>query len=340
MSVRGFLSKQDAAAILAGYDLGDLRHCTYIERGYVNEKWLLETDMGRFLLKRRHASQRKLGLVQAQHALVRYLRRAGYPAPALACTLHGNWLVVHGGEVYELQEYIPGHPFDPAKPGHLTAAARMLCAYHGVVMGFDHKALHQPVPRYGCSALRTTVGALAEEWRLPVPPELELLLGQLVEHVRDLEGRYLAFGPLPELVIHGDYHGANLIFRGDQIVGVVDYDLAHWCSRMMEVAEALIAFCTDPGLQLRHIVYSGALDLERVSSFLRAYQEEASLSEVEIRALPDLVRSIWLCAALDPPLEPRLSLQDAPDALPEILALAHWAVANQTKLVEACLSGR
>jgi homoserine kinase type II len=340
MSRRGFLSEQDAAAILAAYDLGKLQHCTYVERGYVNEKWLMETGTGQFLLKRRHASLRKPGLVQAQHALVRYLLRAGFPAPALVCTRYGNRLLVYREEVYEVQEYIPGHPFDPAAAGHLAAAARMLSFYHRAVMRFDHKALHQPVPRYGSSALRTAVGALVDAWRLPVPPELELLLRQLVEHVRDLEGRYQAFGPLPELVIHGDYHGGNLIFRGDQIVGVVDYDLAHWCSRMMEVAEALIAFCTDPELQLKHIVYSGALDLERVSSFLTAYQEEASLSEAEIRALPDLVRSIWLCAALDPPLEPQLSLQDAPNALPEILALAQWVVANQTNLVEACLPGR
>jgi aminoglycoside phosphotransferase (APT) family kinase protein len=43
-------------------------------------------------------------------------------------------------------------------------------------------------------------------------------------------------------VIHGDFYGGNLIFRNHRIVAVVDYDLAHWCSPAMEVAEAIIAF--------------------------------------------------------------------------------------------------
>jgi Ser/Thr protein kinase RdoA (MazF antagonist) len=247
---------------------------------------------------------------------------------------------VHQGEVYEVQAYIPGEPFDAAKLVHLMAAACMLGLYHQVVDGFEHRALQRPTERYGYCALSRTMGGLQNGWwgRGMALANLMPLLRRLEEHVRDLELRYMAIGQLPELVIHGDYHGENLVFRGDQIVGVVDYDLAHWCSRAMEVAEAVIAFCTDPGLQLRNIVYSGALDLERVSIFLAAYQEEVALSEVEIRALPDLIRTIWLCASLDPPLKPPLSLENAFDALPEILTLADWAAANQAKLVEICLS--
>jgi Ser/Thr protein kinase RdoA (MazF antagonist) len=169
---------------------------------------------------------------------------------------------------------------------------------------------------------------------------LSSLIQELAGHVRDLERRYQALGQLPELVIHGDYHGGNLIFRNARIVGVVDYDLAHWCSRAMEVAEAIIAFCTDPGLELEHIVYRGALDLALVDSFVTAYLEEALLSQAEIEALPDMIRTIWLCASLDPPLEPPLSRRAAPKALPEILALADWALAHSTALVEVGLAAR
>jgi Ser/Thr protein kinase RdoA (MazF antagonist) len=161
-------------------------------------------------------------------------------------------------------------------------------------------------------------------------------LGQLREHAQELESRYVEFGQLPELVIHGDYHGANLIFQDDQIAAVVDYDLAHWCSRAMEVAEAVIAFCTDPGLGLRQIVYPGVLDLNLVKTFLGAYQGATPLSKAEILALPDMIRTIWLCASLDPPLEPPLSFEAAPRALPEILMLADWAVENRQELVSAC----
>jgi Ser/Thr protein kinase RdoA (MazF antagonist) len=221
----------------------------------------------------------------------------------------------------------------------------MLGSYHKAVRGFDHEALHRPVERYGAVALSRTVQALLESWGPSLAPPggstlLRSLIQELDGHVWDLERRYQAFGQLPELVIHGDFYGANLVFRKDRIVAVVDYDLAHWCSRAMEVAEAIIAFCTDPGLKLEHIVYRGALDLALVNRFVTAYLEGALLSEAEIEALPDMIRTIWLCASLDPPLKSPLSRSAAPQALPEVLALADWAVTNRSALVEAGLAAR
>jgi hypothetical protein len=108
----------------------------------------------------------------------------------------------------------------------------------------------------------------------------------------------------------------------------------------MEVAEAIIAFCTYASEDSRHIVYPGALDLKEVNRFLAAYLDEAYLSQAEVRALPDMIRTIWLCASLDPPLEPPLSRQTAPQALPEVLTLAEWAVANASRIVEICFAVR
>jgi Ser/Thr protein kinase RdoA (MazF antagonist) len=67
--------------ILDEYDLGGLLRCAQIELGYFNEKWLLETEAGPYLLKRRHANLRRPPLVQAQHALVRHLVRRVFPHP-------------------------------------------------------------------------------------------------------------------------------------------------------------------------------------------------------------------------------------------------------------------
>jgi homoserine kinase type II len=340
MSAYGNLTEQDVATILAEYNLGEFRHCAHIKRGHVNEKWLLETEKGQHLLKRRHTSLCEPSLVRAQHALVQHLRGAGFPAPGLVRTRHRNTFLVHGGDVYELQEYVPGDPFDAANSVHRAASARMLGFYHNAVRGFSHQALHRPTERYGSAALSQTVKRLLKSWRPSMIPEMKPQVQELEEHLQDLENRFLGFGQIPELVIHGDYHGANLVFQEHRIVGIVDYDLAHWCARAMEVAEAIIAFCTDAGLELKHIVYPGALDLDAVNEFVAAYLDEALLAEAEIRALPDMIRTIWLCASLDPPLEPLLSREAAPQALPEILTLAEWARAHSPSLVEVCLDAR
>jgi homoserine kinase type II len=345
MSGYGDLGEQVISMVLAEYRLGGLLGWVPIERGYVNEKWRLDTESGLYLLKRRHPSLGRPFLVHAQHALVRHLRKEDLPVPALAHTRDGKTTLSHEGQIYELQAYVAGDPFDPADAEHLAASARMLGSYHRAVRGFDHEALHRPLERYGAAALSRTVKSLLETWRFSETTAkdsalLRPLVQELDGHVRDLERSYQSFGQLPELVIHGDYHGANLVFRDHRIVAVVDYDLAHWCPRAMEVAEAIIAFCTEPELELEHVVYRGALDLTLVDRFLTNYLEEALLSEAEIEALPDMIRTIWLCASLDPPLKSPLSRSAAPQALPEVLALADWAVTNRSALVEAGLAVR
>ena len=77
-----------------------------------------------------------------------------------------------------------------------------------------------------------------------------------------------------------------------------------------------------------------------VNRFVTAYLEDSLLSEAEIYALPEMIRTIWLCASLDPPLEPPLSCESAPQALPEILTLAQWALAHASEIVEICLAAR
>jgi Ser/Thr protein kinase RdoA (MazF antagonist) len=111
----------------------------------------------------------------------------------------------------------------------------------------------------------------------------------------------------------------------------------------MEVAEALIYFAREAEKRLEHIVYSAALDLAVAKRFLAAYGTRVWLTDAELEALPHLVRTIWMCASLDPPLAPRPDVKAAPDVLSEVLYLADWAQLHAAELVEigfAVRSGR
>ena len=188
--------------------------------------------------------------------------------------------------------------------------------------------------------LRTTLTDLSEAWGLDRDPNLAQIAGQLEAHALDLAARLAGRSALPHLVIHGDYYGGNLLFDGDRIVGVVDYDKARWQPRVVELAEALIYFTTERPGHLKHIVYSGTLDLGVIHQFLAAYTDMVSLSEPEIHALPHLIRMIWLCASLNPPLEPLMSPEAAPQAVPEVLALAGWAQTHASDIVEIGLAAQ
>jgi Ser/Thr protein kinase RdoA (MazF antagonist) len=136
------------------------------------------------------------------------------------------------------------------------------------------------------------------------------------------------------MVIHGDYYAGNILFQDDRVTGVVDYDKAHWSARALEVAEATLYFAQEPDARFQRIVYSNVLDLDTLQRFLKAYAGIACLTVAEIRALPHLMGTIWLCASLDPPLAPRLRLDGDLEPLLEVLALAEWARDHEREIEE------
>lgn len=315
----------EIAAVLEQYDVGTAQSWRKIERGYVNEKWLVETPTGRYVLKRRHPSLCQPDLVAAQHALISHLNAAGFVTPKIVRTARGGTLVTWDGRVYELQSLIPGDPGDRLRPAHVSAAARTLGRYHKLVRGFYRPGLHRLRSRYSPVVLTSTLARLNEDIEGSLTVETQQILERLRDHARHLTGQLGSIDDLPELVVHGDYYTGNILFRGDQVTGVVDYDQAHCSARTLEVAEATIYFAHEPGARFSHIVYSGVLDLDAVLRFLSAYAENVLLTDAEICALPHFVRNIWLCASLDPPLAPRLRLDADREALNESLALADWA---------------
>jgi Ser/Thr protein kinase RdoA (MazF antagonist) len=114
----------------------------------------------------------------------------------------------------------------------------------------------------------------------------------------------------------------------------VDYDLAQWSARVLELAEALIYFARERKRRFKHVVYPGVLDLGLMERFLEDYAQVVDLTAAEVRALPHFIRTIWLCASLDPPLHAHLKAEEAPQAVPEVLALADWAMAHSAEIVE------
>ncbi len=330
--------EHELARVLSHYALGELRAAQRVERGFVNEKWTLETTCGRYFLKRRHPDLRRPDFIRAQHDLMKWLRQADFPAPVVLPTLSGETFLVLDGELYEIHEYIEGELYDHDRLEHLEEAARMLGRYHISVKGFASQVLRDLGALYSPVILNTTLAHLKASWQLDQDSDLMQMVRGLEVQAADLAAHLAGYEALPHLVIHGDYYAGNLLFDGDGIVGVVDYDKARWRPRVLEVAEALIHFAAERPGHFKHIVYPGILDLGVIRQFVAAYAEVVSLSESENQALPHWIRTIWLCASLNPPLEPPMSLEAAPQALPEVLALAGWAQAHGSDMVEIALT--
>ncbi len=337
------MTQDELKRVLGCYGLGELRRARRVERGFVNENWVIETTRGRYFLKRRHREQRDSALIRAQHSLIKHLRRSEFPAPTILLTTDGETLLILDGEFYEIQEYIDGVPYEHTNEGHFRAAAAMLGRYHACAQDFVPRTLRRSGDLYGPEILATNLTHLTEAWSLRRDETLREILGQLESHAADLKVRFGLHGDLPRFVVHGDYYGGNLLIRNDRIVGVVDYDKASWQPRIAELAEALIYFASPWHGHLKHLVYHGFLQWDNFASFLRYYAEAVGsdresrvlLRETEVRSLPDYIRCIWLAMSLQRLREKGLRPADPVGILREVLALGDWATANTQGMVEA-----
>jgi homoserine kinase type II len=328
--------EQDLVRVLGTYGLGAPVAARRIERGYVDENWIVETEQGRYFVKRRHPRRRQSEqIIQAQHDLIAHLRRSGFPAPNLILTSTGQSFLALGGEVYEVEEVIEGDLFDHDRPEHLAAAAQMLGQYHRAVEGFRSQSLAQHGPLYSSQSARAALARIGQAWQAGVDPDLGSLAQELEVQAGGLAERFGAHGPLPHLVIHGDYYAGNLLFEGDRVAGVVDYDKASWQPRVAELAEALIYFASPRPGYLRHLVYPGVLQWEPFELFLQGYARTITLEDAEMETLPDHIACIWFSISL------RRLLENHPDcppeagaALREVLELGNWARAHAREMVD------
>jgi homoserine kinase type II len=333
------LSEGELARVLTRYNLGELKAARRVERGFVNENWVVETARARYFLKRRHPHLRQPDVIRAQHALIARLLQSGFPAPAVLRNASGETLTVLDGEFYEIHGYIEGQPYDHDRRAHLEEAAVTLGRYHVHVQGFADRAMHARGELYSPTILRTNLTDLAEAWRLDRGPQSVQAVRQLEAHAAELAAGFVQHGALPHLVIHGDYYPGNLLFDGDCIVGVVDYDKARWQPRVAELAEALIYFASPRPGHLKHLVYPGTLQWEPFTRFLHHYAHAVVPEECEARALPDYVRCIWLSISLQRLLEKTEQVHptEALEAVHEVLALGNWARANAQRMTEVGL---
>lgn len=292
---RDTLPPETVEALQRVYHLGEWLEWKRTPKGSSNVSFFLTTTAGRYVLRR--SNGRKTGVaLRFEVRLIEYLRSRGYLAPEPIRTWTGEPCTEVGGQLFLLTAFIPGSPYDPGREAHLLAAGRGLALYHRLVAEFPGPYYHPPSP------VLPALGSEGPGWLAAAETAARPLLGteerrrfqEAAAHLRAhlaLVQRELneAFPSLPKLIVHGSFGRSALIYQGDELVGVVDYDRAALDARSMDLAYSIKAFCRvhEEDSPERGI----GLDYRRSRAFVQAYREVEPLSRDEIRVLPHIFRA-------------------------------------------------
>jgi homoserine kinase type II len=270
MAVYTFLDKRHLSQLADDYGLGKLQAANGVTAGSVNTHYRLDAAKGRYFLK---IDEVKSEIeVKREIDLLLYLRKHGFPCPQLIVDRKGRQYRELSGKCLSLYKFIDGHSREAQDLtlGQIENAGRVLADLHvigkGYKKGIDNRFSFE------------RVGDVYQEVRDRLPSYFKRIIRTLDEEVAYLE-HYLEW-KLPKGIIHGDLFLDNIMFRGEKVVGVLDFEAASRGKYIFDLATAVNALCFD----------GERYDLKRFEALIGGYESLRTLSLAEWDAFPNELR--------------------------------------------------
>lgn len=257
-------------------------------------------------VKRHHVSVRTESGLAEEHGFMRHLAANGAPVvrvladergATVGVSADGEWTYeVHsrgeGEDVY--RDAISWSPFQALE--HARSAGRILARLHEAAKGYDAPA-RKPAPLIGgFSVFGDQTDPLAAVRRFADErPALARDLATRGNWIADLERWHLPYyerlrpllGELEPLWTHNDLHASNLLWRGQDAVTVIDFNLADRAFAAHDLALAI----ERNAIEWVELPTKGkaAVHADAAVALIAGYEEVRRLTDAERAALPELL---------------------------------------------------
>jgi len=304
--IRDIFASDELAIVLSHYDLGVIESITEFKRGSRRSpKVGVVSSAGKFMLKRRAADRGGEDRVAYTHAIQRHLWKKGFPLPKLLSPLDSNdTLLALAGSLYEVFEFVAGHPYSGEK-GETRAAGSTLRDFHSALADFPEVRSFAGTGYHDAVAVQTGLNAVpksvsSHDSAAGKEAEVLALTSFLFEAYTSAADKVeqAGFPDWPESVTHSDWHPGNVLYKRGEVLAVIDYDCAKPGKSICDVANGALQFS---------IVASGLpdswpdhLDVVRIREFLAGYEEHSPIDEAQSELLPYLMIEALIAEAVLP----------------------------------------
>jgi homoserine kinase type II len=241
-----------------------------IPTGSVNTNYVLDTPRGKHLLR---IDEVKGELdVKRELDLLLFLRKAGFPCPQPVPDRKNRWYRDVGGKCVSLYRWIDGtiRPVERLTNERLEQVGRLLAELHTIgkqyKKGIENRFSYDRIAEL-YAGVRDRLPAYFKRIVRTLDDEVEYL-----HHYLDTK--------LPRGIIHGDLFHDNLVFKGDKLVGMLDFEAAARGRYVFDLATAVNALC----FVREHY------DLKRFEALMAGYESLRPLSLAEWDAFPNELR--------------------------------------------------
>lgn len=273
--------------LVAMFAIGDVISCEFLPEGLMNRNWRVHTKAGTYALKEFQDASR--GDVRRNLAVAAALGEQGLPVPGPHATREGDLVAEAAGSEWCLLPWVAGkHRSGP----DLTASEiREL----GSMLGLIHEGLRTtntlPAPGQPKTKSTSAPDATATLRRFADviaakagPDTFDTVAAGLLEQRISLVARFSNEAPPapgagePYGWTHGDFQNLNILWDGDEIAAVLDWDRVKSQFLADEVARAAVIHCDDG---------AGGLDLDGLAAFAGGYRAATGAAGADLAAAAD-----------------------------------------------------
>lgn len=265
---RGSISRETVMDALRRYGIAEAR-VRLVPRGSKRApKFLVEHRGERLLLKRRRptvAADSEFG-AEIQAALA----ERGFRVPAVRRDLEGRSIAIVDGAAWELVEFVEGDRY-PRTAAAASSAGAMLASLHRVLA-----TMRSVQPRrasfHDSPLVRRTLEGVAEEAAARLDTERLRRVQAFADRYEQAASRVRAvWDELPRSLLHGDFHPGNLLFAGESVAAVLDWEAVREDAPLAEFASGAFHFALPPKLLAEEHPLPAGLRLDLFAAFAAGY---------------------------------------------------------------------
>ncbi len=270
MAALSNFTSTEVAQLLEDYDLGALRSFRPFTAGGVQTNLLVTTTQGRCVL-RYYARNRSFDSARFETRVTHYLRGRGYPCPAPLRRRRGGFSGVYRGRPYAIFKFLEGRSVPRPNAVQRAQIVQKAAELHLLTRGY-RPAGREARWNYNVAFVREQAASRAKA----AGTQEAGLKRKWMERELDT----LVLPPnLPQGVCHADFAPENVLFEGDTLVGVLDFDDANFTYLTFDLVN-LMGWYGRPG--------HGEPDFSTARQILHEYESHRPLNASERRHLYDV----------------------------------------------------
>ncbi|MHC4456658.1 MAG: phosphotransferase [Planctomycetota bacterium] len=295
-------SSAELAKVLSHYDIGVIDQVKAFTAGNRRApKVIINSEKGKFLLKRRQKGKDDLHRVSFAHAVHNHLAKKRFTVAALLPTLEQAGTLLHlDNHVYELFEYIEGSRYDGSAEVTIDAGRR-LANLHRFLADFAGREKPLKGSFHDSSKVRRHLKSIGSKKTNTNNKKLLAAAQRLMElyNLSSVRVNELGFDSWPKQVIHGDWHPGNMLFAKRRLAAVLDFDSTKIAPPATDIANGMLQFSI-VGNRPNPADWPAYLDQAKLVQFLNGYREVSKLDKSQTDSLLDLMIETIIAEAVLP----------------------------------------